>query len=127
MSLKAGLIRWAIKLAPMGLVPWVANKKLRGIATLQKVSFNLDSRTAYVSTMLNGEAEPIQVQVDGFSVTRDGDAYQFVVDKMESNKPWLNTIFSRITGKAWPLPVPPKHSAEAKLLAELLQPKNPAA
>lgn len=125
MSLKASLIKLAIKLTPKGLVSWVANKKLKGIATLEGFNFDLDARKAYVCTQLDGEAEAIEVWVDGFAVVRDGDSYEVIVEQAQSNKPWLNTLFSRVTGKAWKLPVPPRFAPQADLVAELLKPRHP--
>lgn len=127
MNLKISLIKWAIKLVPNGMVSWVANRQLRGIATLTGFNFDVDARKAYVCTQLDGEAEAIEVWVEGFSVTRDGDLYHFVVEQAQSNKLWLNTTFSRVTGKAWKLPVPARFAPQANLVAELFQPKTPGA
>jgi hypothetical protein len=127
MSLTTGLIKLAIKLVPWGMVSWVANKKLKGIATLTGFNVNLDTRKVYLCTQLEGEAEPIEVCVDGFAVMRDGDSYTFVVQHAQSNKPWLNNAFARFTGKAWTIPVPPRFAPQADLVAELLKPETPAA
>jgi hypothetical protein len=127
MSLKISLIKMAIKLAPKGIISWIANKKLKGIATLTGFNVDIDARRAYVCARLEGEAEPIEVSVEGFAVIRDGDAYKVVVRQAQSNKPWLNNAFARVTGKAWKVPVPPQFAPQANLAAELLKPENPGA
>lgn len=125
MSLKVGLIKLAIKMVPWGMVSWVANKKLKGIATLTGFNFDIDARKAYVCTQLYGEAEAIEVWVEGFAVVRDGDAFHVIVEQAQSNKPWLNTLFSRVTGKAWKIPVPPQFAPQANLVAALFEARNP--
>ncbi len=125
MSLKAGLIKRAIKLIPWGMVSWVANRKMKGIATLMGVNFDIAARKAYVCTQLNGEAEPIEVFVEGFAVIRDGDSYKFFPGQLRSNKPWINNAFARIAGKAWTIPVSPRFAPQANLIAELFEARNP--
>jgi hypothetical protein len=43
-----------------------ANRMLKGIAELTDYRINLDARTAYVQTLLYGEAEAIEGLVGGF-------------------------------------------------------------
>jgi len=111
----------AIKLTPDVLVVWVANIMLKGIAELTDFSFDLDTRKAYIQTTLYGEAEAIEVWLDGFAVVSDEDGNRFVIHQAQSNKPWLNNILARIVGKAWKIPVIPQLAAEIELIAELLQ------
>jgi len=121
MSFKSALIKMAIKLTPDVLVVWVANIMLKGIAELTDFSFDLDTRKAYIQTTLYGEAEAIEVWLDGFAVVSDEDGNRFVIHQAQSNKPWLNNILARIVGKAWKIPVIPQLAAEIELIAELLQ------
>ncbi|WP_305906847.1 hypothetical protein Q9L42_018850 [Methylomarinum sp. Ch1-1] len=121
MSFKAALVKLAIKLTPNIIVIWVANIILRGIAVLSEFFFDLDSRTAYVELTLVGEAEPIQVEVDGFAVVNDGDSYRVIIQNAQANRPWLNNLLARVVGKAWEIPQIPQHQAQIELIAELLE------
>jgi hypothetical protein len=122
MSFKVALIRKAAKWAPLGLVAWVANKQLKGIARLNAIGFDLDRRTAHVNTLLEGEPEPIDVRVSGYSIVQGGDTYYFVLQQAESNKTWLNTLFSKVTGRLWKIPVPPHYLHHFQLVAAVLAP-----
>jgi hypothetical protein len=127
MSYKTRLIKMAIKWTPKMMVVWVANKVLKGIAELSDFNVDLDTRTAYVKTTLYGETEAIEVWLEDFTVSGDGDSYHFSLQQAQSNKPWLNTILSHIIGKAWKIPVTPQLKAYVELVAELLKAENPNA
>lgn len=100
---------------------WVANIVLKGIAELTDFNFDLDTRKVYVQTMLNGEAEAIEVWVDGFEMVSEEESYQFIIHRAQSNKPWLNNIFAHIVGKSWKIPVIPQLKAHIGLIAEVLK------
>jgi hypothetical protein len=125
MSYKTSLLKLAIKCAPIKLILWVANIKLKGIAELIVFRFDLDARTAHVQTLLFGEAEPIDVWVDGFGIMSNEQSYQFIIQQAKSNKPWLNNILAHIVGKAWKIPAIPQLAAQMELIAELLKLDNP--
>ncbi len=108
------------------MVLWVANMVFKGIAALTDYSFDPDERKAYVQTTLYGEAEAIEVWLDGFAIISDGESNKFIIQQVQSNKPWLNNIFAHIAGKAWKIPVIPQLTAHIELIAELLKAENPA-
>ena len=122
MSITSGLVKTAVKWTPKALILWVANKVLKGIAEVSDFELDLDARTAYALTTLNGESESIEVWLNGFSVISEEGYYHLLLESAESNKPWLNTIFSHITGRAWKIPDVPKFRSQIGLLAELLKP-----
>ncbi|WP_394753145.1 hypothetical protein [Crenothrix sp.] len=124
MSLKVGIVKKAIKWTPNKLITWVANYKLKGIAEITDFSFDLDTRTAYAQVQLLGEAEPIEVRMDGFAIVSDGESYQFVMQQAKSNRPWLDNIFARIVDKAWKIPVIPQLQPHIALIAELFKPES---
>lgn len=126
-TLFKGIIKLGIKLTPKILVSGVANIVLKGIANFSKISFDLNKRTAYVKVTLYGEEEPIEVSIDGFEISGDGDKdnYQFTLHKAQSNKPWMTNILVRITGKAWDIPPIPQYQDEVDFVASLLEPKSP--
>jgi hypothetical protein len=124
MSFKIGIVKSAIKWTPNKLITWVANYKLKGIAEIIDFNFNLDTRTAYAQVQLLGEAEPIEVQMNGFSIINDGESYQFIMQQAKSNRPWLNNILARIVDKAWKIPVIPQLQPHIGLLAELFKVEN---
>lgn len=125
MSFKTSLLKIAIKLTPDIVVLWVANIILKGIAELSEFIFDLDARTAYVQLTLYGEAEPIDIWVDGFAIVSDGASHQLIIEKAQSNRPWLNNLLSRIAGKTWKIPAIPQYKDEIELISELFEAESP--
>ncbi len=123
MSFKSSLIKTAIKLTPNVLVIWGANLVLKGIAELSEFSFDLDARTAYVKTRLNGEEGIIEVSFQNFSIINTEGTYEFILQEAKSNRPWLNNLLSRIVGKAWKIPMVEPIKSQIGLISELLQPQ----
>ena len=121
MSFKSSLVKMAINWTPKTLVLWVGNLVLKGIAELTDFKFDLDTRKAYVQTTLYGEAEPIEIWLNNFTVRREGEAYYFILEQGLSNKPWLSNLLAKIAGKGWKMSVPPQFKAHVELLAELLK------
>jgi hypothetical protein len=125
MSFKTGLIKIAIKLAPNILVLWVANKILKGIAELSDFNFDLDERKVYVQATLSGEAEPIEVWLNGFAIISDETSHTLIIQQARSSRLWLNNLLSRIIGKAWPIPEIPQFKAQIELASELFKAESP--
>jgi len=123
MSFTTSLVKTAINCTPEFMMSWVANFVLKGIAEISAISFDLDARTAYVQATLNGEAEAIEVWLNGFCITSDDTGKYLLLNEARSNKPWLNNIFARITGKAWKIPALPQFQAYIDLVADLLKPE----
>lgn len=125
MSFKTRVIKLAIKWTPKILVLWVGNIALKGIATIADFNFDIDARKAYVKTTLLGEAEPIEVWLEDFTVISQEGAYHFILQQAQSNKLWLNNILARIVGKAWKIPETPQLSSYLELVAELFKSGSP--
>lgn len=125
MSFKVSIIKKAVKWTPKKMVIWVGNIVLKGIAELTDFQVDLDVRTAYVQLQLAGESESIEVQLNGFAIFKEDEAYKFVLQQAESNKLWLNAIFAKITGKAWKIPAIPQLAPHMALVAELLHADSP--
>ncbi len=125
MSFKTSLLKIAIKLTPDIIVLWVANIILKGIAELSEFIFDLDARTAYVQLTLFGEVEPIDIWVDGFAIVSDEASHQLIIEKAQSNRPWLNNLLSRIAGKAWKIPAIPQYKDQIELISELFEAESP--
>ena len=121
-SLLQGFVKLAIKLTPKKLVRSVANVILKGIAEFSEITYDLDARTAYMKVTLYGEEEAIEVAMDGFAILDEEENYQFILEKAESNKLWMNNILARITGKAWDIPPIPQYQDEVDFVASLLKP-----
>jgi hypothetical protein len=121
MSFKSSLVKTAIKLTPNKMIIWVANIVLKGIAELTDFNFDFETRKVYVQTTLYGEAEAIEVWLDGFAVVSDGESHKLIVQQARSNRPWLNNLLSRIVGKEWKIPAIPHKTAEIELIAELFK------
>ncbi|TAN48832.1 MAG: hypothetical protein EPN21_13860 [Methylococcaceae bacterium] len=121
MSYTASFIKMAIKWTPKPLVLLVANRVLKDIATLTDFSLDLDARKAFFRTELAGETEAIEVTVEGFGVVNEQGVYKFVLQQGLSNRPWLNSLLSRVTGKLWTIPPIPQLAPYMGLIAELLK------
>jgi hypothetical protein len=121
MSFKSSLVKTAIKLTPNKMIIWVANIVLKGIAELTDFNFDIETRKVYVQTTFYGEAEAIEVWLDGFAVVSDGESHKLIVQQARSNRPWLNNLLSRIVGKEWKIPAIPHKTAEIELIAELFK------
>lgn len=126
MSLKTSIVKLAIKLTPRKLISWVANIVLKDIAELTSLSFDLETRTAYIQIQLVGESETIEVWVDGFAIIPDQGSYKFIIEKANSNRLWLDNIFSRIVRKTWKIPNTPQMAPHIEFIAELLKADNAA-
>jgi hypothetical protein len=121
MSYTSGLIKMAIKCTPKLMVMWVANRVLKGIAEMTDYSIDLDARKSYVQVTLVGEAEPIEVWLDGFAIISAEDSKKFIVQDAQANRPWLNNLLARIVGKEWKIPHLPQYQSQITLVAELLK------
>ena len=116
------IIRLGAKLVPKVLVVWIANMVFKGIAEFSDIIYDLNARTAFVKVTLYGEEEAIEVSVDGFAIVSKEDSYQFVVNKAESNKPWMRNILARVTAQAWDIPeIPNKFRVQFEIVANLLK------
>lgn len=126
MSIKSSLLKMVIYLTPNILIIWVSNIILKGIAELTEFNFDLEARKIYVKTRLYGEEDTIEVCLENFAVFSDGESYRFIIHHAKSDRPWLNNLLSRITGKAWPIPALPQFNAQLDLLSELFKEETPA-
>ena len=124
MSYKASLVRLAIKLTPNVLIVWGANIVLRGVAKLTAFNFDLEARKVYVQATLAGEAEPIELWVEDFSVIGDGKPYRFVIEQAKSNRLWLDNLMGRFIKKPMKIPEVPQLASHLALVSELLKPKG---
>lgn len=113
----------AIKSTPKKLITWVANQQLKGIAEITGFEFDLDARKAYAQTLLYGEDQAIEVWLEDFAVVNDGHSYQFILEKAKSNRPWLDNLLSKISGRTWNIPVTPELEAQFGFVLELFQAK----
>lgn len=126
MSIKSTIVKLVIKLTPDILIIWASNIILKGIAELTEFSFDLDARKVYVQTRLYGEEETIEVCLEDFAVFNDGESYRFIIHQAKSDRPWLNNLLARVTGKAWKIPATPQLKTQLELLTELFKTQPPA-
>lgn len=124
MSYKASLIKMAIKCTPNKIIIWVANIILKGIAELSEFNFDIDTRKVHVLTTLYGETESIEVWLEGFAIVKADESYHLILQQAQSNKPWLNNIFTHLVGKMWKIPAIPHIASHMELIAELFKAEN---
>jgi hypothetical protein len=120
MSLKASIVRAAIRLTPTSLVVWVGNIVMKGIGKMMAFHFDLDQRRVYVCTLLQGEVEPIEVWLEDFAIRQEGENYCVILRQARSNKIWLTNLLAKVTGKAWKIPPVPQLRQHMGLVTELL-------
>jgi hypothetical protein len=125
MSFKTALVKMAIKLMPDIVVRWVANYILKGIVELSEFHFDLGARQAYLQGTLYGESESIEVWLEDFAIVSDDESHQLIIHQAKSNRPWLNTLLSRIAGKAWNIPAIPQFHDQIELASELFKAESP--
>lgn len=75
---------------------------------------------------LYGEAEIIEVLVEGFSIIRDGESHKLFIQQAQSNRPWLNNLLSHVVGKPWKIPEIPQLAPHMEFIAELFKTEGPA-
>lgn len=121
MSIRASLIKVAIKMTPPFVITFVANIILRGIAQLKVFQFDLEARSLYVATRLLGEPEDIILKVENFGVVKIGGKYFFILRSAESNKLWLNNLMRHFLNQRWPIPEIPQITPYMGLINELLE------
>lgn len=125
MSIKSNLIKLIIRLTPNIAIIWVANFILKGIAELLEFNFDVDARKIYAQTRLYGEEGTIEVSLEDFAVFNDGESYRFIIHHAQSDRPWLNNLLSRVTGKAWKIPALPQFATQLDLVAEVFKARSP--
>ena len=75
----------------------------------------------YLDAAANRTHGAIDLTLEDFALLQDGDSYKAILNKAESNKPWLNNIMARVTGKAIPVPDVPQLKPHMALVADLLK------
>ena len=124
MSYKSSFIKAAIKWTPKIMILTVGNIALKGIAKLTDFKFDLDARTVFVQTLLAGEQEAIEVSVEGFAITKEGESYRFIMQQAQANRPWLQQLLNRIAGKSWEIPAVIELTSYLDFAAELFKDEN---
>ena len=73
-------------------VKQAVNYKLKDIGKMLK--FNLDSKnkTIELEIMLEGEKDPLNVKVQSYEITQDGDKYFLVAKDITTSRIWINVI-----------------------------------
>lgn len=123
MNYKVSLINMIIKCAPIKLILWVANKKLKGITEIIDFKVDLETRKIYVHIQLFGENDSLEVWIEDFAIMSSAENYQFKVDYAHSNRPWLANLLAFIVGKPWNIPVPDQYKTKFLLVSDLLAAK----
>jgi len=95
MSFNSSLIKFAYKITPKTIVYLVVNSYLKGIVKLIEYDVNFNERKILSKVHLEGEEGEIEVCLEDFALIKSGDHYKFVIQQVESNRPWLNKALSR--------------------------------
>lgn len=77
------------------MVFWVVNANLKKIVKLIDYDINFDERIIQSKVHLEGEEGLIEVCLEDFALIKDGDHCKFVIQKVQSNRPWLDNALSK--------------------------------
>ncbi len=103
------------------MVLWAANKKLKGVAQLNDYSYNSEERKLYTQMILDGEEEPIDVFLDGFTILVDEGIYKLVFQQVRSSRSWLDALLNKVLlSRAWKIP-----ESKIGLVEEFFEVDNP--
>lgn len=120
MSYKTSIIKLVINKTPKRVVLWAANKKLKNIGELTDFSFNTDDRKLFVQVMLEGEAGPIELLLEKFTVVTNGDSGHLLIQHVQSNRPWIDTLLNKhLLDREWRIP-----NSKVTLVQELFESKE---
>ena len=92
--------------AALGLVarPFV-NTRLRGIGEMTELSIDTQKRTVRMRLELLGEAEPIEIHIEGYRLEQVGETATVTVLKASASRPWLTEVLRQfVVGRSFTIP-----------------------
>ena len=117
MSYKTSLVKMALNNTPKGMVLWAANKKLKGVAQLMDYSYNSEDRKLYTQMVLDGEEEPVDVFLEGFTILVDEGIYKLVFQQARSSRSWVDVLLNKVLlSREWKIP-----ESKIELVQELFE------
>jgi hypothetical protein len=121
MSYKTSLVKMALNNTPKSMVLWAANKKLKGVAKLMDYSYNSEERKLYTQMVLDGEEEPVDVFLEGFTIVVDEGLYKLVFQQARSSRSWLDVLLNKVLlSREWKIP-----ESKIGLVQELFEVDDP--
>lgn len=92
------------------------NTKLHGIGEMTELSIDTKKRSIHVRLDLEGEAEPIEINVNKYDLTRRGARTAITVLDASTSRKWLTEVLRQfVIGNSFV--IPPKAGVVLKLLA----------
>ena len=67
-------------------------EKIKKFGSIQYLKINLKKRTVSTSYLLKGETYPIKIEIEKFDIKRKKGNWYVILDKITSNKEWLNLM-----------------------------------
>ena len=117
MSYKTSLVKMALNNTPKSMVLWAANKKLKGVAQLMDYSYNSEDRKLYTQMVLDGEEEPVDVFLEGFTILVDEGIYKLVFQQARSSRSWIDVLLNKVLlSREWKIP-----ESKIELVQELFE------
>lgn len=89
-----GLAQAANQVTEFAVPRAVLNHRLEGIGHIRRLDIDKNSRIISVEIFLNGEAEPLDLTVVGYSFVQK-DALWVRIDRIRANRPWVANLAER--------------------------------
>ena len=89
--------------------------KIEGYGRLQEFALNSRDRTAQVILLLQGEAEPLKLEIQEYELHDDPAGSYVTVNRLTTSKAWMTRLLEDFfVGRR--LPIPEKYANIAKML-----------
>ena len=93
---------WLIEKAGMALLNQAV---LKPYGTLTRLKFDTAARTIEADVELNGESQPVNVQVREYELRESADRATVVLKDIHTSREWLTTLMKNfVVDKEFPLP-----------------------
>lgn len=88
-------------LARMGAKDWLVEKTgtamlnqsvLRPYGTLTKLKLDTSARSIEAEVELNGETQPVRIQIPEYQLLEEGDDLYFVIKQISTSRQWLTAL-----------------------------------
>ncbi len=93
----------------------VLRTKLEPYGRLISVDLNSQQNQASLEILLNGEVEPVKLEVPRYELTHEGAGTCLVIREVRASREWLTALLRDFLVDR-PLPIPEKYAGYFKLL-----------
>lgn len=81
------------------------NNQIKEYGEMLKLNLNSEQKSIEMEVMLEGEKEPLAVQVEQYELTEEGGRHFLKVHGVSTSRAWINTVAaSYLEGKRFEIP-----------------------